>query len=129
MEELIVQSSAVARVRFKSARQTIEEIRLGYDPWLNIDTYHVYYANALEITFEVKEYLKGSGGTEIQAILYDRDNWEATRAEVEALNDELLPLRDTRWDDRDAIVFLRSSSYVVSTVSDADRYCHARISC
>ena len=122
MEELLVESSAVARVRFKSARQTIEEIRLGYDPWLNIDTYHVYYANALEITFEVKEYLKGSGGTEIQAILYDRDNWEATRAEVEALNDELLPLRGTRWDDRDAIVFLRSSSYVVSTVSDADRY-------
>ena len=100
MEEAILYAEAMARVRYISARQTVEEIRLG-DP----DRYSTLYANSLEITFEVLEYLKGSGGSEIKAVLYNRDGWRYTRAEVEALNENLIPLRTTVWDDREAIVF------------------------
>ena len=117
MEEEIVYAEAVARVNYRSARQTIEEIRLG-DP----DRYSTLYANSLEITFEVVEYLMGSGGSEIKAVVYDRDGWRYTRAEVEALNENLIPLRTTVWDDREAIVFLHSGHRVVSTFDDADQY-------
>ena len=117
MEEAILYAEAMARVRYISARQTVEEIRLG-DP----DRYSTLYANSLEITFEVVEYLMGSGGSEIKAVLYNRDGWRYTRAEVEALNENLIPLRTTVWDDREAIVFLRSGHSVVSTINDADRY-------
>ena len=54
-------------------------------------------------------------------MLYNRDGWRYTRAEVEALNENLIPLRTTVWDDREAIVFLRSGHSVVSTINDADR--------
>ena len=117
MEEAILYAEAIARVRYISARQTVEEIRLG-DP----DRYSTLYANSLEITFEVLEYLMGSGGSEIKAVLDDRDGWRYTLAEVEALNENLIPLRNTDWDDREAIVILHSGDRVVSTFNDADRY-------
>ena len=56
MEEVIAYAEAVARVRFRSARQTIEEIRFDFR---NSDRYLTYYANSIEITFEVLEYLRG----------------------------------------------------------------------
>ena len=115
MEELLAYAEAVVRVEYKSARQTVEEIRQGFSQP------RTYYSNALEITFEVLEYLRGSGGDEIKAVLFDRDGWRYTRAEVEALNENLLPLRTTQWDDREAIVFLRSGDLVVSTFNDTDR--------
>ena len=119
MEELILYSDAVARVRFNSVRQTVEEIRLGYP---SSDRYDALYANSLEFTFEVLEYLKGSGGAEVQVVVFDRDGWRHTREDVEALDEDLLPLRTTDWDEREAIVFLRSNSFVFSTVNDDDRY-------
>ena len=119
MEESILYAEAVARVEYKSAKQTVEEIRLSYS---NTDRYDTLYANSLEITFEVLEYLMGSGGAEIKVVLQDRDGWRYTRADVEALNEDLIPLRTTDWDDREGIVFLRSGYRVVSTFNDPDRY-------
>ena len=119
MEEVLAYAEAVARVRYRSARQTVEEIRLDYP---DSDRYSTLYANSLEITFEVLEYLRGSGGAEIKAVLFDRDGWRYTHAEVEALNENLIPLRNTGWDNREAIVFLHSGDRVVSTFNDADRY-------
>ena len=119
MEETLAYAEAVARVKYKSARQTVEEIRLAPR---GADWYHTLYANSIEITFEVLEYLRGSGGDEIKVVLYDGDGWMDTRAEVEALNENLLPLRNTRWDTREAIVFLHSGNRVVSTFNDPDRY-------
>ena len=119
MEEVIAYAEAVARVRFRSARQTIEEIRFDFR---NSDRYLTYYANSIEITFEVLEYLRGSGGDEIKAVLFDHDGLRETRAEVEALNENLLSLRTTQWDEREAIVFLHSGDGVVSTFYDPDRY-------
>ena len=119
MEELTAYAEAVARVNYRSARQTIEEIRLEAR---YTDNYTTLYANSLEITFEVVEYLMGSGGAEIKAVLFDEDGWRYTRAEVEALDENLIPLRTTVWDDREAIVFLHSGNRVVSTFDDDDRY-------
>ena len=119
MEEVIAYAEAVARVRFRSARQTIEEIRFDFR---NSDRYLTYYANSIEITFEVLEYLRGSGGDEIKAVLFDHDGLRETRAEVEALNENLLSLRTTQWDEREAIVLLHSGDGVVSTFNDPDRY-------
>ena len=126
MEELIAYAEAVARVRYKSARQVVEEIQLDYGPDNN-PRYTTLYANSLEITFEVLEYLMGSGGAEIKVVLHDRDGWRYTRAEVEAFNEDLLPLRTTDWDEREAIVFLHSGDRVVSTFNDPDRYWMASI--
>ena len=121
MEELIAYAEAVARVEYRSARQTVEEIQLDYGPDNN-PRYTTLYANSLEITFEVLEYLMGSGGSEIKVVLDDRDGWRYTRAEVETLDENLIPLRNTGWDSREAIVFLHSGDLVVSTFEDPDRY-------
>ena len=64
----------------------------------------------------------GSGGDEIKAVLFDHDGLRETRAEVEALNENLLSLRTTQWDEREAIVLLHSGDGVVSTFNDPDRY-------
>ena len=119
MEELIALADVVARVKYKSARQTVEEIRMDS---ANSDNYLTLYANSIEITFEVLEYLTGSGAAEIKGVLFDRDGWRFTRAEVEDLNENLLPLRTTQWDAREAIVFLYTGDLVVSTFNDPNRY-------
>ena len=118
MEELVLHSSAIARVRFRSVEQGVEQLR-----WVLADGAHLeYYAGALVITFDVLEYLKGNGGQQVEVVLYDRDGLQRTRAEVEALNEDLLKFRDKRWDDREAIVFLHSGQPILSTENDSDRY-------
>ena len=56
MEELIVNSDAIARVEFVSAVQTIETLTL-VDP-RDIQTTGTGYTGAVVITFNVLEYLK-----------------------------------------------------------------------
>ena len=118
MEELVLRSSAIARVRFNSVEQSVEIVRWTFADGSQVD----HYAGALVITFNVLEYLKGSGGQEIEVVLYDGDKRRYTRAEVEALNEDLLKFRDKQWDDREAIVFLRSGRFIPSTENDSDRY-------
>ena len=74
--------------------------------------------------FRVLEYLKGSGSTEIVGVTDQTQRYE-TRAEAEAQDDDLLSLRDTSWDDREAIVFLWNyveGSTMPHSVRQADRY-------
>ena len=118
MEELVLHSKAIARVRFNSAEQGIEHMRWTWDDGYQIEQ----YAGAVVITFDVLEYLKGSGSQQIEVVLHDNDVMRYTRAEIEALNEDLLSLRDTQWDDREAIVFLQSGNPMLSTVNDSDRY-------
>ena len=117
MEELILRADAVARVRFSSVKQTVEQIGFTYPS----GTRWNQYTGALEFTFDVLEYLKGSGGMEIKVVAYDGDEWRDTRAEVEALGEDFLTWRDKRWDDREAVVFLRKSDFMPSSLQ-ADRY-------
>ena len=102
MEELILEAAAVARVQYVSAEQTIEVWRSIY-PNGNILDSHV---GAVVVTFNVLEYLDGSGSNQIKVVLRDGD-WDAfDKAVITAANEDLLAFRDKRWDDRQAIVFL-----------------------
>ena len=114
LEERILEAEAIARVRFISAKQVVEFVRLKRST-------HVY-AGSLEFTFEVLEYLKGSGGTNVKAVVYDGDERHQTRAEAEASDEDFLAERETRWDDREAIVFLNKDSDLMPSTSQADRY-------
>ena len=118
MEELVVNSTAVARVEFVSAVQTIETLRYVFTSGNQLEE----YAGAVVVTFDVLEYLKGSGGNQIEAVLYDGDWRSFDKADITAANEDFLAFRDKQWDDREAIVFLRSGQFIPSTLSDSDRY-------
>ena len=118
MEELIVNSDAIVRAEFVSAAQTIEPLNYVYPD----GNQHTGYAGAVVITFNVLEYLKGSGGNQIEAVLYDGDWQTYRRADITAANEDFLAFRDKQWDDREAIVFLRKTDFVPSTRSNSDRY-------
>ena len=118
MEELVLHSAAIARVEFVSAEQGVEAIRITGSDQSTRD----YYVGAVVITFNVLEYLKGSGGSQIKAILYDGDNRAWTAAEITAAGEDFLAIRDKRWDDRETVVFLHSGELVPSTLTDSDRY-------
>ena len=116
LEERIVRSDAIARVTLVSAAQVVEEI----SGWPNQgDT---SYANALEFRFKVLEHLKGSGGSELVAIAVDWYEFFATRAEAGAGAEDFLGERDTRWDAREAIVFLHDDDPYLPSTGQADRY-------
>ena len=68
----------------------------------------VEWAGALEFTFTVIEYLKGSGGAQVKAVALGWP-WRSAQTEAEAAEEArvLLEARDARWDDREAIVFMR----------------------
>ena len=117
MEELVVNSEAIARVRFVSAEQTIEIVQFSF----LVDGTDSY-AGAVVVTFDVLEYLKGSGSNRIKAVLYDGDFIPYDKARVTAADEDFLAFRDKRWDDREAIVFLNSGELIPSTLTDSDRY-------
>ncbi len=75
---------------------------------LQFDGFH----GSLEFTFNVLEYLKGSGGSQVKGIAYGTNLYEVlagTRAEAARLARPLLDGRDARWDNREAIVFFREA--------------------
>ena len=129
LEEMIASHDAtVARVNLQSIAAVTEE-------------YHAQderqpqrHLAALEFTFEVLEYLHGSGGKEIKAVLPYSD-WAAnvefdTELEAAEKAADLTSLRDARgdnrWDDREAVVFLSRHPRLPTTLQ-GDRYYIGRI--
>ena len=112
LEERILASPVIARVRLDSATSTIE----------SGSTYQgTKYIALLEFNFSVQEYLKGSGATSIVAV------WAAapffdTRQDAEAALPATVAARDAQWDDREAIVFLQDSEGALPSTQQADRY-------
>ena len=117
MAELTLRSEVIARVRFNAAEQTTEMLRYRGSTPNNPDE---FYAGALVVTFDVKEYLKGSGGAQIRAVLIDGDSMSRTEAEARAAAGDLLAFREKQYDDRDAIVFLAKGPLIprIQEVSD-----------
>ena len=113
LESRILASPVIARVRLDSATSTVE-----YGT-----TYRgMKYIALLEFSFSVLEYLKGSGASDIVAV------WAAapffdTRQEAEAALPAIAAARDIRWDDHEAIVFLRQDfrEFLAST-QQSERY-------
>ena len=93
IEEIILRSNTIARVELLSKSTSVEQA--ASTAWVP----------KLEFRFRVVEYLKGSGPNEITAFVHSI--W-ATESEARAA----LPLQsaghDSRWDDREAVVFLSS---------------------
>ena len=124
LEERIVRADVIARVKLRSVVQTTERLVLKEpDP----DDYYFStvesegYVVALEFTFDALEYLKGSGGNELKAVAEDRDVIYEKELAASTLGEDFLTDRDKRWDDREAIVFLRKTDELPST-EEADRY-------
>ena len=93
MEELIVWSDVVARVRL-----ILVDGAVVVEPGGR-------YRGALEFRFRVLEYLMGRGGSEIVAVTIDEYRYD-TEAEARAAVPGMVATRDTRWDDAEAIVLL-----------------------
>ena len=111
-----MKSDVIARVKLRSTTPGVER----FDIWDDDD---VAYVGVLNFKFEVLEYLKGSGGSELVAFAY---NWDSsTRYDKESagkLANNLLADRDTSWDDREAIVLLRSDHPWMDDLPQAGRY-------
>ena len=118
MPELVLGSQVIARVRFSAVEQTTEML------WYGSSTSNPteFYAGALVITFDVKEYLKGSGGAQVRAILVDGDSRSRTEAEARTAAGDLLAFREKKYDDRDAIIFLAKAPLVPRTQQVTDLY-------
>ena len=118
LEERIAGSDVVARVKLVSVAQVVEKLS-GYEP---MEPTRTSYVNALEFKFEVLEYLKGSGGSELTAVALDWDATYETEQAAAAGEVDFLGWRDTRWDEREAIVFLGDDNPLMPSSKQTDRY-------
>ena len=114
LEERILDSDVVARVKLLSTSPTVEAFG---DGWSGDRA----YVSALEFRFEVLEYLTGSGGGEVVGIVYGNDYYQ-TRLGALTLGVDLTDTHDPAWDEREAIVFLSREKGVLSTMAEPDRY-------
>ena len=68
------------------------------------------YHPALKVTFRALEYLKGTNGSTLEALIYKFNNplyLNMSESQARDAATVLLGARDQRWDDREAVVFLR----------------------
>ena len=93
LEEAILKSDTIATVDYLSNRASVQRYTVGRGGWLAL----------IEFRFEVHEYLKGSGPDEIGAFI--GATFE-TEADAQLATTVLAEAHDSRWDDREAVVFL-----------------------
>ena len=113
IEERILKSPVIARVRLDSATSTVESATAPDGS--------TKYIALLEFSFSVLEYLKGSGGSDIVAIWESRPVFD-TRREAEAELPAVVAARDVQWDGHDAIIFLQTSQTYLTSTQQAGRY-------
>ena len=108
-EEKILYADVIARVRFVSVAPGVE-VRANDR-----------LSPAMLFTFTVLEYLRGSGGTTIQAIVIGPGAWAYTRDDALERARGYIAARDTTYDSRQAILFLERHDTWPSTLT-GDRY-------
>ena len=111
LEERIAGADVIARVRLRSVSSVSEQL-----------AGHTGYYAALEHRFTVLEYLKGSGGGELVAVGYDPGITYNSSQHAIARGNDLRGRRDTRWDGREAIVFLTDAHPQLPSSQQANRY-------
>ena len=112
LPEMITRSDVIAVVELHGVDRGVEAWKPGDD---------VGYSKTLEFTFQVKEYLKGSGGDEVVGIVFDWTQTFDTVAGTDLAKD-LDPDRKTDWDNRKAVVFLRDDAKDPQLNWEAGRY-------
>ena len=112
LEEQIFRSSVIVRATLQSAAAATEAAPDAEgDYWVGERAYPVPegggYWGVQELRFTVHEYLKGSGPTALLVVV--RDGYRhATEAAAQAAAERAVAERVTTWDDRQAVLFLRS---------------------
>ena len=116
LEERILRSEVVARVRLLSASGVVEQVR--------VYTREMKYVVLIELRFQVLEYLAGDGDDEVVGLVNYADVGRIfdTAAEAQAIVPEILASRRTRWDDREAVVFLENRPNIIPSTSREGRY-------
>ena len=108
LEEMVVASPIIVRGRLASVTPVGVRSRLSLSGNIIGAMNLKGYQGSLEFTFDVLEYLKGSGGDQVTGVAYGFvDGYFDTPAAAAEEARPLLDSRDKRWDDREAIVFLR----------------------
>ncbi len=107
VDEMVASSPVIVRATLDSVRA------------VGLETTHSDYVSALEYTINVVGYLKGSGSTTLKPVAIANYYRSFATEDVARRETEwLLDARDKRWDDRQAIVFLRrhpaGSGYLVN---------------
>ena len=111
--ETISWSDVIARVRLESSTTVVE----AYNPVDGSPTeYHVGFL----LTFDVLEYIEGAGGDDLDALVVGDIPYRTEADARAALPD--YPPRDTKWDDREALVFLSKLTSYPSTTTIERRY-------
>ena len=95
LEERILTSDVIVRVSLLSKRTSVGQRPPG-GTW----------GALLEFRFDVHEYLKGSGPSEIGGLAYVEYPGRGGQANARVAVSQLADAHDSRWDDREAIVFL-----------------------
>lgn len=121
LEERILEADVIARVKMRSVSASAEEFASAF---VNDGRTDTFYVGALEYEFEVLEYLKGSGGGRLVAVVngYDTLSEHKNKANAIKHGEAFLSARDTRWDDREAIVFLENNRLVITSTQQPGRY-------
>ena len=112
LEKRILASPVIARVRLNSVSSTTES---------GLTVRGTKYILILEFRFSVLEYLKGSGASDIVAV-WNSDQLFDTRQDAETALPSIVAARDTQWDDREAIIFLKHSLTYLPSTQQAGRY-------
>ena len=110
MEETILEADVIARVSLVSKRPDVVQVDTK---WFAV----------LEFRFRVHEYLKGSGSNEIGGLAWLWQS-QATEADARTLAAQMPDAHDSRWDNREAIVFLEAEQISRGPVlpGGSDRY-------
>ena len=111
LEETIAWADVIARVELSSVTAVAEQEAGQTD-----------YIAALDYRFRVLEYLRGSGGNEIVAVVDDVGETFSNSAGAITRAQALKDSRDTQWDSREAIIFLVDAHPLLPGTSRADRY-------
>ena len=97
LEERINLADVVAVVEFEDVRPAVAHFRR---------TEGTVYRPAVEYSFDVVEYLKGTGEDELVAIVYNYGDYESEEQAKEVAKELPDRIHDERWDDHQAIVFV-----------------------
>ena len=102
LEENVLYSDVIAVVNLASSATSTASITSTHPGFTQ-----TFWLALLEFRFTVSEYIKGSGGTNISGFVY-MAYWTEAEAQVAAA--AMASAHDSRWDDREAVVFLKSKN-------------------
>ena len=114
IEDLILRFDAAARVRMIGA----SGVDVEHHTW---DWLPGPYVGVVEFRFESLEWLKGGDGSGVIVAAQMVSNGHSEE-DARAKGKQHIAVRDKRWDDRDAIVFLKNSNDGVPSTREPDRY-------